>query len=75
MSQADKKFLRRREVADRYGIAVVTLDKWVQAKKFPKPIRLVEGGQAIGWPIDVLEAHDATRIAASQEQQQQQRAA
>ena len=45
--------LRAKEVADRLGIAVITLRTWYRKGKFPQPIKL--GNHAVGWRESVIE--------------------
>jgi predicted DNA-binding transcriptional regulator AlpA len=63
------RFLRRKAVLARYGITNSTLYRWIEEKKFPAPVKLVEGGTAAGWPLEELEARDREIIAAQRKAQ------
>lgn len=58
------RFLRRKEILARYGVTNSTLYRWIEEGKFPKPLKLVPGGKASGWPIEEIEALERERIAA-----------
>ncbi len=57
------RYLRRKEILARYTITNSTLYRWIEEKRFPAPVKLVEGGKACGWPIEEVEAHERTNIA------------
>lgn len=57
-----KKFLRRPEVSERYGLPPSTLYDWIAKGLFPKPIPL--GRRAVAWSVDELEAWERARAAA-----------
>lgn len=42
-----KKLLRREELAKLLGVSLSTINRWVKAGKFPKPIKL--GHRVVVW--------------------------
>jgi predicted DNA-binding transcriptional regulator AlpA len=65
-----QKFLRRKAILDRFGISNSSLYAWIQAGKFPAPIKLVEGGAASVWLASEIEKFEEARIAAAQSSQE-----
>jgi prophage regulatory protein len=57
------RYLRRKEVLARYGVTNSTLYRWIEEKRFPAPVKLVEGGKASGWPLEEIEALERANIA------------
>jgi prophage regulatory protein len=49
---------RRRGVAERVGVSIATIDRWVKRGDFPQPIRR---GRAVGWRVSEVEAWCAAR--------------
>jgi predicted DNA-binding transcriptional regulator AlpA len=50
-----KIFLRRRVVAERYGITTRSVDRWARDGRLPAPIRR---GKTVLWDRDELDAQD-----------------
>ncbi|MEX3763129.1 helix-turn-helix transcriptional regulator [Paraburkholderia phenoliruptrix] len=48
------RILRRAEAAQLMGVAVATVDSWVQRGRLERPIQL--GVNAVGWRLSTLEA-------------------
>jgi prophage regulatory protein len=55
------KFLRRRAVSERYGLAPSTLYDWISKDLFPRPVRF--GARAVAWSVAELEAWERARTA------------
>lgn len=51
-----QKYLRRREVAARYAVAPITVDRWTLQKRLPAPVMI---GRTVRWILEELEAFDA----------------
>ena len=47
------RILRRPHVLDRIGASRATLYRWMEAGRFPRPVRL--GPQAVGWREDEVD--------------------
>jgi prophage regulatory protein len=58
-----RRILREREVLAASGYRKTQLELLIQKGKFPKPIRLSEGGRARGWFEDEVIAHQEARRA------------
>ena len=56
MSEKPKRLLRLSTVCDRLGYSSATIWRLVQAGKFPKPVKLVPGRRAVGWPEEEIDA-------------------
>jgi len=56
-------YMRRKELLARDGITNSTLYRWVEQKRFPAPVKLVEGGRASGWLREEVEALERCNIA------------
>jgi predicted DNA-binding transcriptional regulator AlpA len=54
---SNKKFLRKRSVADRYGVSERTVDRWVDLGRLPKPVYL-PGSRIPLFAEDGLDEHD-----------------
>jgi predicted DNA-binding transcriptional regulator AlpA len=51
-----KSWSKKRAVAAHYNCSTRTIDRWVQAGRFPKPIRLPNGHDY--WTDGMIEEHD-----------------
>ena len=52
-TQAARRYLRRKAVLEKFGIANSTLYQWVQDRAFPQPKKI---GPLSLWPEDELDA-------------------
>lgn len=60
----DRRYLRVRTVAARYGVSGATIWRWAATvADFPRPVKIAKGTTA--WLSDELDAYDARRIAES----------
>ncbi len=50
----DLHFLRREAVAERIGVSVPTLERWVEVGAFPLPFQI--GKNAVAWRSDEVES-------------------
>lgn len=62
MRETPKKYLRKFDVADRYGVDPRTVDRWVADGVLPKPMYL---GRTPLWHEDDLDANDRRATAAA----------
>lgn len=61
-----QRMLRPKEVRRRFGdISNATLYDWVKKGLIPPPTKLVEGGNASGWPEPVIDGIIQGRVAAA----------
>ena len=58
-----RRVLRKPEVLAASGYRPTQLDLLIEQGKFPRPIRLSEGGRALGWYEDEIIAFQQARIA------------
>jgi predicted site-specific integrase-resolvase len=56
-NQSSKKYLRKQGVADRYGVEIRTIERWVALGRLPRPIYL-PGGRIPLFAEDELDAND-----------------
>lgn len=61
MGERLPELLRKKDLCQRYQINRTTLDRWVSANKFPRPIRL-PGGQP-AWREDQVNEWEQSRAA------------
>jgi len=62
-----QRMLRPKEVRRRLGdISNATLYDWVAKGKLPPPVKLVDGGNASGWPESTINAIIQQRLATTQ---------
>lgn len=47
------------------GLPRSTIYALIKMEKFPRPFKLVEGGQAVGWWLDEIEAYLEERASAA----------
>lgn len=50
--EADNRFLRPAELADRYGVSRPTIDRWTRDGVLPEPLRL--NGASPRWRLSAL---------------------
>jgi predicted DNA-binding transcriptional regulator AlpA len=50
-----KQFLRKRQVAARYGVVARTIDRWTEDGRLPKPVHI---GTVPMWALDEIEAFE-----------------
>lgn len=60
-----RQALRIKGVSSLTGLSRSTIYEQIKLKKFPRPFRLVEGGQAVGWWLDEVEAYLEERASAA----------
>jgi len=58
-----RRVLRKPEVLAASGYRPTQLDLLIEQGRFPRPIRLSEGGRALGWYEDEVVAFQQARIA------------
>ncbi len=58
-----RRVLRKPAVLEATGYKSTQLDLLISQGKFPKPIRLSEGGRAMGWLEDEVSEYQQARIA------------
>jgi predicted DNA-binding transcriptional regulator AlpA len=58
-----RRILRKPAVLEATGYRATQLDLLVSQGKFPRPIRLSEGGRAMGWFEDEIIAYQEARAA------------
>jgi predicted DNA-binding transcriptional regulator AlpA len=56
-NSSSKKYLRKKRVADRYGVVERTVDRWVELNRLPKPVYL-PGSRIPLFAEDELDEHD-----------------
>jgi prophage regulatory protein len=56
------RILRMRDMPAKVGLRPSTLYQLVSEGKFPRPIKLVEGGRASGWFESTIDAWLASRV-------------
>ena len=56
------RFLRRKELLARYGIANTTLYRWIEEGRFPPPLKLAPGAKAAGWLLSEIENFERANI-------------
>jgi len=62
--KSEVKWLRKANVAARYGVDQSTITRWSKSNpNFPKPVQISDGVTA--WNLDELDAHDRARMKAS----------
>ncbi|RTL86440.1 MAG: AlpA family phage regulatory protein [Hyphomicrobiales bacterium] len=54
------KYLRKPAVLERVPVSDATLDRWVAAGLFPKPVKL--GPRAVAWLESQIESWEAARV-------------
>jgi prophage regulatory protein len=59
-----RRLLRRSQVEDRTGLKKTQLYQAMSEGRFPRPVPILEGGAAVGWLEDEIEAFIEARIAA-----------
>ena len=63
---SSKKYLRKRSVADRYGVVERTVDRWVDLGRLPQPVYL-PGSRIPLFAEDGLDEHDRRATVRSRE--------
>ena len=63
MSGKPTRLVRLPEVRSRIGYSEATVWRLVKAGKLPKPVKLVPGSRAVGWPEDEIDAFIDAAIA------------
>jgi prophage regulatory protein len=58
-----EKLLRLPDVMAATGWSEPTIYRLMKHGRFPRPVKLIAGGRAIGWPSSQIEAIVAERIA------------
>lgn len=61
------KLLRIRDLTEAFGISKSYIYKLSKDGKFPKPVPLIEGGNAVGWIAEEVQEWLDERIAAREE--------
>lgn len=56
-----KTYLRREQMAARYGGSVRTVERYVETGKLPPPV-YINGSRTPLWPVDVLEEFERVNI-------------
>jgi prophage regulatory protein len=59
VSNSSPVFVRATQVANREGVSVATVWRWVREGKFPKPIKL--GAAVTAWRISDIEAWEGSK--------------
>lgn len=59
------RIIRSPECLSMSGLTASARDRLVRDGKFPKPIKLIEGGRAVGWSWRAVQGWIADRIAAA----------
>lgn len=65
MSHHDR-IIRKPETINQSGLTSSAMDREMRAGRFPKPIKLVPGGRAVGWSERAVQQWIAERIAAAE---------
>ncbi len=60
------RIIRRPDVRADTGLTNSALDREIRAGRFPRPIKLIPGGRAVGWSERAVQAWIASRIAAAE---------
>jgi excisionase family DNA binding protein len=55
-----KRYLSTRQLCERYGVHEITIHRWVQQGKLPRPIK-TPGGRRNGYAEDEIEANERAR--------------
>ena len=65
--QLDKarRFMRLKEVKHQVGLGRSAIYSKVKTGEFPAPVKLSEGGRAVGWDSYSIESYIASRIEAA----------
>jgi hypothetical protein len=62
MSEATSRWFRKKQLAERYSTTTRTVDRWVEAKKFPAPDGRLPNGAPL-WGVDTVESHERNSVA------------
>lgn len=60
-----QRIFRKNQIHEVTGLSFERIDVMVREGKFPRPIRLCEGGRAVGWMEEDIAQWQQERIAAS----------
>lgn len=60
-----RRAVRIKNVSVITGLSRSTIYELIKREKFPRPFRLVEGGQAVGWWLDEIEGYLEERAVAA----------
>ncbi len=66
-SKTPRKIIRRKNLPDYVGLKLRRIDELIAEGKFPRPIKLTDGGYASGWFEDEIAAWQEARIKARAE--------
>jgi predicted DNA-binding transcriptional regulator AlpA len=68
MVKAPSRLIRPKEVRQLLGnVSNATLYRWVESGKLPRPVKIVSGGRASGWPEDQISKLINRQIAGAQQ--------
>jgi hypothetical protein len=65
MTEVISRWFRKKQLAERYSTTTRTLDRWVEAKKFPAPDGRLPNGAPL-WANTTVEKHERNSVAAWQ---------
>jgi len=58
-STTTKRYFSANELAERFGVHVITVWKWASSGRLPKPVKLL-GSRATRWRVEDIERTEAT---------------
>jgi hypothetical protein len=61
MSEATSRWYRKKQLAERYSTTTRTVDRWVEAKKFPAPDGRLPNGAPL-WADTTIENHERKSV-------------
>lgn len=59
VDQLGETYFNKVDLAERYDVTTRTIEKWVEDGLLPAPKRF--SYKTIRWPVEVIEAHDASK--------------
>jgi len=62
MQPNTRRFMRLREVKHQVGLGRTAIYAAMKAGQFPAPVKLTEGGRAVGWDSEAIQQYIELRI-------------
>jgi len=59
MTSANRRYYSAKDLAERFGVHVITIWKWASSGRLPKPVKLL-GSRASRWRAEDIERVEAT---------------